>query len=79
MQSKISYDTIRACKKGDQDALKEILKHYEPLIVEASKRIVRTADGQRLVIVDEDLKAYIESELALKILTRYNLSRSPAK
>lgn len=78
MQTKISYETIRACKMGDQDALREILKHYEPLIVEASKRISRTVDGEKVVIIDQDLKAFIESELVMKILTKYDLTRKPS-
>lgn len=78
MQTKISYETIRACKMGDQDALREILKHYEPLIVEASKRISRTVDGEKVVIIDPDLKAFIESELVMKILTKYDLTRKPS-
>ena len=38
MAERIPYKTIVACKLGDEEALKTILKHYEPLIVEASKR-----------------------------------------
>lgn len=78
MRNKIPYKTITACKSGDEDALRTILKHYEPLIVEASKQIISTPDGDKVVIVDQDLKAYIESELAMKILTKYDLTRIPA-
>ena len=38
MCDRIPYKTIVACKLGDEEALKTILKHYEPLIVEASKK-----------------------------------------
>lgn len=79
MQGKISYETIFACKMGDQDALKAILKHYEPLIIEASKRIITTPEGEKIVTVDTDLKAYIESELSMKILLKYDLTRKPRR
>lgn len=77
MDTKVSYDTIYACKMGDQDALRKILKHYEPLIVEASKQITNTPDGKKIVTVNQDLKAYIESELAMRILMKYDLTRMP--
>ena len=38
MCDRVPYKTIVACKLGDEEALKMILKHYEPLIVEASKK-----------------------------------------
>ena len=79
MQGKISYEMILACKMGDQDALKAILKYYEPLIIEASKRITTTPEGEKLVTVDPDLKAYIESELSMKILLKYDLTRKPRR
>ena len=34
----IPHKTIIACKLGDEEALKTILKHDEPLIVDASKK-----------------------------------------
>ena len=37
MAEKIPYKTIVACKLGDEEALKTILKHYEPLIVVSVK------------------------------------------
>ena len=46
MPNKIKYETIVACKMGDEDALKEILKHYEPLITERSKRKVTDDNGR---------------------------------
>lgn len=77
MDTKVSYETICACKSDDQEALRTILKHYVPLIVQASKQVVNTPDGDKIVIVNQDLKAYIESELVMRILTKYDLSRIP--
>lgn len=77
MDTKVSYDTIYACKMGDQDALRKILKHYEPLIVQASKQIITSPDGNKVVIVNQDLRAFIEGELALRIITKYDLDKNP--
>ena len=69
MAERIPYKTIVACKLGDEEALKTILKHYEPLIVEASKKKV----------VDEDVKAYIIRELTMAIMMKYDPARIPRK
>lgn len=76
-RKRISYATIAACKMGNEDALKEILQHYQPMIIEAATRTVSNADGTTYKYVDEDIKAYIESELAMKILVKYDLTRKP--
>ena len=78
MCDRIPYKTIVACKLGDEEALKTILKHYEPLIVEASKKMV---DVKSMVtyIVDEDVKAYIISELTMAIIMKYDTTRIPRK
>ena len=79
MCDRIPYKTIVACKLGDEEALKTILKYYEPLIVEASKN--KTVDGKGMVtyIVDEDVKAYIISELTRAIMMKYDPTRIPRK
>ena len=79
MSDRIPYNTIVACKLGDEEALKTILKHYEPLIVEASKK--KTVDGKGMVtyVVDEDVKAYIISELTMAIMLKYDPTRVPRK
>lgn len=78
MTNKISYETIYQCKMGSEEALTEILNHYEPLIVKASIRTVNLPDGSKQRIIDQDIKAYIQSELAMKIITKYDLSKKPS-
>ncbi len=78
MTKHVPYETIEACKKGSEEALAAILKHYEPIIMKASKRRLPRADGTFDRVVDEDIKAYIESELALTIMTKYDLTRQPS-
>ena len=67
MASKIPYNMICECISGDETALKAVLKHYEPMIVELSKRTIRTGEDEVIQIIDEDIRAFIESELALAI------------
>lgn len=68
---------ICKAKIGDEEAIRQILKHFEPLIVDASKRMVRTAKDTIREIVDDDIRAFIESELVLAIVQTYDLSRMP--
>ena len=79
MSERIPYNTIVACKLGDEEALKTILKHYEPLIVEASKKKMVAGKGVVTYVVDEDVKAYIISELTMAIMPKYDPTRVPRK
>lgn len=73
----IPYHVICKAKNGDEEELKQILKHYEPMIVDASKRMVRTDKGTVTEIVDEEVRAFIESELVLAIIHTYDPYRMP--
>lgn len=79
MTNKIPYETIYQAKMGSEEALAAILNHYEPQIVKASIRTVNMPDGSRQRIIDQDIKAYIQSELAMKIMVKYDLSKKPSK
>ena len=79
MSDRIPYNTIVACKLGDEKALKTILKHYEPLIVEASKKKMVAGKDVVTYVVDEDVKAYIISELTMAIMLKYDPTRVPRK
>ena len=79
MSDRIPYNTIVACKLGDEEALKTILKHYEPIIVEASKKKMVAGKDVVTYVVDEDVKAYIISELTMAIMLKYDPTRIPRK
>ena len=79
MSDRIPYNTIVACKLGDEEALKTILKHYAPLIVEASKKKMVAGKDVVTYVVDEDVKAYIISELTMAIMLKYDPTRVPRK
>ena len=77
MKNNIPYDVICAAKNGDEDAIRRILKYFEPLIVENSKRMIRTGRDTMVEVVDEDIRAFIESELVLAIINTYDPYRMP--
>ena len=77
MCNRIPYKTIVACKLGDEEALMTILKHYEPLIIESSKKKIIDGSGMTTYVVDEDVKAYIISELTMAIMMKYDPTRIP--
>ena len=79
MTNKIPYEIIYQAKMGNEEALKAILNHYEPQIIKASIRTVNMPDGSKQRIVDPDIKAYIQSELAMKIIVKYDLNKKPSK
>ena len=77
MCNRIPYKTIVACKLGDEEALMTILKHYEPLIIESSKKKIVDGSGMTTYVVDEDVKAYIISELTMAIMMKNDPTRIP--
>ena len=77
MINRITYESIVACKMGDEEALQIILKHYEPVIIDASKKKVVDNNGITSYVVDEDVKAYIMSELTMAIMMKYDPTRIP--
>lgn len=79
MTNKIPYETIYQAKMGSEETLAAILNHYEPQIVKASIRTVNMPDGSKQRIIDQDIKAYIQSELAMKIMVKYDLNKQPSK
>lgn len=79
MTNKIPFEIIYQAKMGSEEALDSILKQYEPQIVKASVRTVNLPDGSKQRIVDPDIKAYIQSELAMKIMVKYDLNKKPSK
>ena len=77
MCNRIPYKTFVACKLGEEEALMTILKHYEPLIIESSKKKIVDGSGMTTYVVHEDVKAYIISELTMAIMMKYDPTRIP--
>ena len=62
---------------GEEAALQAILKHYEPMILDASQKKVIDNNGITSYVVDDDVKAYIISELTMAIMMKYDPTRIP--
>lgn len=77
MNNRIPYESIIACKMGEEAALQAILKHYEPMILDASQKKVIDNNGITSYVVDDDVKAYIISELTMAIMMKYDPTRIP--
>ena len=77
MNNRIPYESIIACKMGDEEALQVILKHYELVILDSSKKKMVDSNGITTYVVDDDVKAYIMSELTMAIMMKYDPTRIP--
>lgn len=77
MRNRITYETILACKEGDSAALYSVIEFYASLITAASQKTIVDSKGKEIVIVDEDIKNYIEEQLMLRIFLKYNPHRKP--
>ena len=77
MNNRIPYESIITCKMGEEAALQAILKHYEPMILDASKKKVINNNGITSYVVDDNVKAYIISELTMAIMMKYDPTRIP--
>ena len=76
---KIDYETIFACKQCDSDALNRVLLHYDKMITAAATKTVIDDQGNRVVVVDPDIKQNIQQTLMLQIFLKYDhISGPPA-
>lgn len=71
-----AFDTIAAAVAGDEEALSNVLRHYDRLITSLSSETVFDADGTQRSQVNEELKARIQNRLIEGITMRFNLHRN---
>ena len=74
---KIDYETILACKQGDNEALSRVLAHYDKLITMAASKITVDDQGRRSVSVDPEIKQNIQQTLMLQIFLKYDHLSGP--
>ena len=74
---RIAYETIYAAKQGDDEAMTEIVRYYEPYISHFSKRQIYDEYGIPHDVVDEEMKSLIISEYMSAVFFRYDLTRLP--
>ena len=76
-RKKIDYNTILACKAGNEDALKRVLLHYESMINAAASRSVIDEHGEKRVVIDMEVKENIQQTLMLQIYMKYDHLAAP--
>lgn len=74
---RISYETIVAAKNGDNDAIAEIVRHYEPYISHFAKRLIYDEGGIPYEVIDEEIKGLLISEYMSAIFFHYDTDRLP--
>ena len=74
---RITYETICAAKQGDDEAMIEIVRHYEPYIAYFSKRRMYDEYGNSHNVVDEEIKNLIISEYMSAVYFHYDHHRLP--
>lgn len=74
---RITYETICAAKQGDDEAMIEIVRHYEPYIAHFSKRRMYDEYDTPHDVVDEEIKNLIISEYMSAVYFHYDHHRLP--
>ncbi|MDE6994345.1 MAG: helix-turn-helix domain-containing protein [Lachnospiraceae bacterium] len=60
---KLTYDLIKRAVHGDETALEDILRHFEPYINTVSTMVKTLPIGEIIEEVDEDIKIQIQMHL----------------
>ena len=77
MPKLLPHQVILAAKDGENEALKEIMKHYSSYIEAFSKRPFYDEYGNRYYLVDKEIYHYIESRLLLQIVYKFDPDKLP--
>ncbi len=75
----ISYEVIVAAKGGDSEAMRRILRHYEPYIARCSQRTFYDEYGNRRQVVDEEIKSRIQAKLMYQLIYDFDHLKRPAE
>lgn len=70
-----AFDTIAAAVSGDEEALSDVLRHYDRLITTLSSEAVFDPDGTQRTQINGELKAQIQNRLIEGITMRFDLHR----
>lgn len=74
---KIDYETILACKQGDSEALNRVLVHYDKMITDAASKTIINDQGEKVTVVDPEVKQNIQQTLMLQIFLKYDHLAGP--
>ena len=64
----LPYPVILAATKGDPDAMKIVVQHYQSYIAHLSMKKIRDESGNTYYGVDEDLRERLQAKLMRAIL-----------
>lgn len=65
----LPYPVIIAAKKGDTEAIKIVVQHYESYIAILSMRKLRDERGNAYYGIDEDIRDCLRSELMRAVIS----------
>ena len=65
----LPYPVILAATKGDPDAMKNVVQHYQSYIAHLSLRKLRDESGNTYYGIDEDLRERLQSKLMRAVLS----------
>ena len=64
----VPYPVILAASKGDPDAMKIVLQHYQSYIAHLSMQKIRDENGNTYWGIDEDLRQRLQAKLMRAVL-----------
>ena len=64
----LPYPVIIAANRGDPDAMRAVVRHYQSYIVHLSMRKLRDESGNIYYGIDEGLRERLQSKLMLTVL-----------
>jgi hypothetical protein len=64
----LPYPVILAATKGDPDAMKLVLQHYQSYIAHLSMQKIRDESGNTYWGIDEDLRERLQAKLMRAVL-----------
>lgn len=73
----VPYSVILAATKGDPDAMRKILAHYDGLIEFHSHRTLYDEYGNPRAAIDVDIKQRIQTRIIEKIIYDFDPYRMP--
>lgn len=77
MNDRITYEMILAAKKGDPEAMRQIIQRFMPFIISRSKRTFYDEFGNAYHFVDKSIVDLITAKLMYAIVYRFDTERMP--
>ena len=65
----LPYPVLIAAKKGDPEAMKIVVQHYDSYIAHLSMRKLRDESGNTYYGIDEDLRERLQAKLMRAVLS----------